>query len=71
METALSRNHRSWRAINDTGLAPSPYRAGAIWVTGRRRNAGALALADARYGFSYRQMRQQVVALANLLVSTA
>lgn len=53
--------------INATGVAVPDTTLSALVAEQARRTPDAPALADAHYQFSYREMRQQVVALAALL----
>ena len=53
-------------AVNDT-VVPLPATTLSALVADRAEDPDAPALADARWQFSYREMRQQVVALAQLL----
>ncbi len=55
-------------AVNDTAVPPLPATTlSALVADQARKTPDAPALADARWQFSYREMRQQVVALAQLL----
>ncbi|MFA0949907.1 enterobactin non-ribosomal peptide synthetase EntF [Klebsiella pneumoniae] len=54
-------------AVNDTVVPLPATTLSALVADQARKTPDALALADARWQFSYREMRQQVVALAQLL----
>ncbi|HGO4610749.1 TPA: enterobactin non-ribosomal peptide synthetase EntF [Klebsiella pneumoniae] len=54
-------------AVNDTAVPLPATTLSALVADQARKTPDALALADARWQFSYREMRQQVVALAQLL----
>ncbi len=54
-------------AVNDTAVPLPPTTLSALVADQARKTPDAPALADARWQFSYREMRQQVVALAQLL----
>ncbi|HBY6028332.1 TPA: enterobactin non-ribosomal peptide synthetase EntF [Klebsiella pneumoniae] len=54
-------------AVNDTAVPLSATTLSALVADQARKTPDAPALADARWQFSYREMRQQVVALAQLL----
>ncbi|MDX4833334.1 enterobactin non-ribosomal peptide synthetase EntF [Klebsiella pneumoniae] len=54
-------------AVNDTAVPLPATTLSALVVDQARKTPDAPALADARWQFSYREMRQQVVALAQLL----
>ncbi|EMP8156993.1 TPA: enterobactin non-ribosomal peptide synthetase EntF [Klebsiella pneumoniae] len=54
-------------AVNDTVVPLPATTLSALVADQARKTPGAPALADARWQFSYREMRQQVVALAQLL----
>ncbi len=58
---------RSWRSSTPLRLRFQKPRLARWWQNKRQKTPDAPALADARYLFSYREMREQVVALANLL----
>ncbi len=65
-EYCVQVNMRSWRRSTPLRLRFQKPRL-ARWWQNKRPNRMLPALADARYQFSYREMREQVVALANLL----
>ncbi len=54
-------------AVNDTAVPLPATTLSALVADQARKTPDAPALADARWQFSYREMRQQVVALAQLL----
>lgn len=54
-------------AVNDTAMPLPATTLSALVADQARKNPDAPALADANWQFSYREMRQQVVALAQLL----
>ena len=54
-------------AVNDTAMPLPATTLSALVADQARKTPDAPALADARWQFSYREMRQQVVALAQLL----
>ena len=54
-------------AVNDTAMPLPATTLSALGADQARKTPDAPALADARWQFSYREMRQQVVALAQLL----
>lgn len=54
-------------AVNDTAMPLPATTLSALVADRARKTPDAPALADANWQFSYREMRQQVVALAQLL----
>ncbi|MDM3454155.1 enterobactin non-ribosomal peptide synthetase EntF [Citrobacter sp. Cb028] len=63
----LPTEHERLAKINDTTVAIPSTTLSALVVQQADKTPDAPALADARYQFSYREMRQQVVALARRL----
>ena len=63
----LPTEHERLAKINDTTVEIPSTTLSALVVQQADKTPDAPALADARYQFSYREMRQQVVALASLL----
>ncbi|WP_087879056.1 enterobactin non-ribosomal peptide synthetase EntF [Citrobacter freundii] len=63
----LPTEHERLAKINDTTVEISFTTLSALVTQQADKTPDAPALADARYQFSYREMRQQVVALASLL----
>ena len=63
----LPTEHERLAKINDTSVEIPSTTLSALVVQQADKTPDAPALADARYQFSYREMRQQVVALASLL----
>ncbi|MDM2943428.1 enterobactin non-ribosomal peptide synthetase EntF [Citrobacter sp. Cm038] len=66
-EMLLPTEHAQLAKINDTEVEIPSTTLSALIATQSDKTPDAPALADARYQFSYREMRQQVVALAKLL----
>ena len=67
VETVSEQEYQRLARINDTGLALPATTLADLVAEQASKTPDAPALADARIEFSYRQMREQVVALANLL----
>ena len=67
VEMLLPTEHAQLAKINDTEVEIPSTTLSALIATQSDKTPDAPALADARYQFSYREMRQQVVALAKLL----
>ncbi|EPQ6909944.1 enterobactin non-ribosomal peptide synthetase EntF [Citrobacter freundii] len=63
----LPTEHERLAKINDTSVEIPSTTLSALVAQQADKTPDAPALADARYQFSYREMRQQVVALASLL----
>lgn len=63
----LPTEHERLAKINDTTVEIPFTTLSALVTQQADKTPDAPALADARYQFSYREMRQQVVALASLL----
>ncbi|TKU86997.1 hypothetical protein, partial [Citrobacter sp. TBCS-14] len=66
-EMLLPTEHERLAKINDTSVEIPSTTLSALVAQQADKTPDAPALADARYQFSYREMRQQVVALAKLL----
>lgn len=66
-EMLLPTEHAQLAKINDTEVEIPSTTLSALIATQSDKTPDAPALGDARYQFSYREMRQQVVALAKLL----
>ncbi|MCK7348678.1 enterobactin non-ribosomal peptide synthetase EntF [Enterobacter kobei] len=67
VETVSEQEYAQLARINDTGLALPSTTLAELVVEQASRTPDAPALADAHIELNYRQMREQVVALANLL----
>lgn len=62
-----AEEHQRLAQINDTGVMLPTATLSSLVAQQTEKTPDAPALADARYSFSYREMRQQVQALAQLL----
>ena len=67
VEMLLASEHEQLATINNTAVTIPSTTLSALVAGQASKTPDAPALADARYQFSYREMRQQVVALAKLL----
>ncbi len=67
VETVSEQEYQMLARINDTGLALPATTLADLVAEQASKTPDAPALADARVELNYRQMREQVIALANLL----
>ncbi|MFN1130330.1 enterobactin non-ribosomal peptide synthetase EntF [Lelliottia nimipressuralis] len=66
-ETVSEAEYQQLAQINDTGVMLKATTLSALVAEQARKTPDAPALADAHHALSYRQMREQVIALATLL----
>ncbi|MDA4804994.1 hypothetical protein NY486_03675, partial [Enterobacter hormaechei] len=62
-----AEEHQRLATINDTAVMLPETTLSALVAEQAAKTPDAIALVDARWQFSYREMREQVVALAELL----
>ncbi|WP_312624556.1 enterobactin non-ribosomal peptide synthetase EntF [Scandinavium sp.] len=67
VEMVSDEEYQRLEQINDTGMMLPETTLSALVAAQAAKTPDAIALADARMQFTYREMRQQVVALANVL----
>lgn len=66
-ETVSEAEYQQLAQINDTGVMLKATTLSALVAEQARKTPDAPALADGHHALSYRQMREQVIALATLL----